>query len=290
MVPYTSFPVPIHHRNTYARQYKETLIRLHSPLYVIGHARERQDLVLAEIAYDEKNPLYIISTKGEKKVSNEYRNQFSYLAVIGFIVSIIIPLILANSTMRTILDLPPLLTARAVRILQIPGTVFVAALIIGWLLVVYNSLANLRNVVDEAWSMIDIQLQRRNDLIPNLVEIVEGYKEHEQEIQLQIATLRTQSMSQDNPSEVSSLIQLVAEAYPELGAGQLFLGLQRSLEDTEQRIALARDYYNQLTRFYNTRLEVVPDTYVARLGGLEPKQYWGGASFNRAQGDIDFAS
>ncbi|TFH16656.1 LemA family protein, partial [Candidatus Bathyarchaeota archaeon] len=100
-----------------------------------------------------------------------------------------------------------------------------ADLILGWSLVVYNSLVNLRNVVDQAWSMIDIQLKRRSDLIPNLVEILEGYRKYEEETQIQTATLRSQTLNQENPIGVTSLLQSVAEAYPELKAGRQFLEL-----------------------------------------------------------------
>jgi hypothetical protein len=257
------------------RIFTETLIPLHAPLYVIGHARERQDRVAAEIAYDEEEPLFVISTRGEKQVSSVYRNQFISLFALGYIISILVPWSFGAST---------------IRINLFSSIIFVAALILGWLLAVYNSLVNLRNIVDQAWSMIDIQLKRRSDLIPNLVEIIEGYREYEEEIQIQITTLRGQSMNQDNLIGVSSLLQSVAESYPELKAVQQFLELQRSLEDTEQRIALARDHYNQQTRFYNTRLEVVPDMFVARLGGLKPRQYWVAENFNREPEEIDFAS
>ena len=173
---------------------------------------------------------------------------------------------------------------------SVPSIFFVAELIFGWGLVVYNSLVNLRNIVDQAWSTIDVQLNRRSDLIPNLVEIIEGYKEHEKYIQVQIEELRAQAMNPETPKGVTSLIHSIAEAYPELKAGQQFLNLQRALEETEQRIALARGYYNQLTRFYNTRLQLIPDMYVADIGGLKPRQYWEAENFQRVQEEIEFVS
>jgi hypothetical protein len=253
------------------RIFKETLIPLHALLYVFGEARERKDRIAAEIAYDEEDPLYIISTKGEKQVSQEYMNRFLVLSVIGFLITIIFPRLAVGGRF-------------------IPVSIFVIGLFFGWWLVVYNSLVNLRNDVDRAWSTIDVQLNRRSDLIPNLVEIIEGYKEHEEYIQSQIATLRAQSMNPETPIGVASLIHSIAEAYPELKAGQQFLELQQALEDTEQRIALARGYYNEQTRFYNTRLEVIPDTFVAQLGGLQPRQYWEAENFQRAQETIEFVS
>ena len=82
----------------------------------------------------------------------------------------------------------------------------------------------------------------------------------------------------------------MAEAFPDLKAGTHFLELQRSLEETEQRIALARDYYNQQTRFYNTRLDVVPDGFIARIGGLKARHYWVAESFQRVEEEVVFAS
>jgi len=97
-------------------------------------------------------------------------------------------------------------------------------------------------------------------------------------------------MNQETPIGVTSLIQSVVEAYPELKAGQHFLELQRTLEETEQRIALARGYYNQQVRFYNTRLEVIPDMVVAKLGGLKPRSLWMSENFQRVQEKIDLVS
>ena len=273
------------------RIFKETLIPLHAPLYVIGQARERQDRVAAEIAHDEDEPLYVISTQGEKRVSKEYMNRFLILTAIGFLISIIFPRLSESGRLRNPYSIAPLtLTELDSRIVFLPVIIFFVILFLGWVLVVYNSLVNLRNNVDRAWSTIDVQLNRRSDLIPNLVEIIEGYTEHEEYIQLQVASLRAQAMNPETPMGVASLIHSIVEAYPELKAGQHFLELQRALEETEQRIALARSYYNEQTRFYNTRLQVIPDTYVAQLGGLEPRQYWEAENFQREQEVLEFAS
>jgi hypothetical protein len=257
------------------RIFTETLIPLHAPIYVIGHARERKDRVAVELAYDNEEGPLVISTKGEKQVSSEYRNQFLLLVAIGYIINLIVPWAFAQLLIRNI---------------YFSSLIFVTALFLGWILVIYNSLVNLRNVVEQARAMIDIQLKRRSDLIPNLVEIMEGYTEFEKEIQVEVASLRAQSLNQDNPMGVADLIQSVVEAYPELKAGEQFLELQRTLEDTEHRIALSRDYYNQQTRHYNTRIEVIPDMYVARIGGFKSRKYWVAENFQRAQETIDFVS
>ena len=257
------------------RRFTETLIPLHAPLYVIGQARERQDMVAVEIVYDEEEPLYVISTRNEKQVSSGYKNRFLISGAFGLILSIFLPLVMAESTTQ---------------ILFAPAIIYLAASFLGWSLVVYNSLVSLRNSVDQAWSTIDIQLKRRSDLIPNLVEIIEGYQEHEEQVQIQTAKLRAQTLDDEKPAGVSMLLHFVVEAYPELEAGDQFLLLQRTLEETEQRIALARDYYNQQAQFYNTRLEIIPDMYVARLGGLKPRQLWAAENFQRVSEKIDLAS
>ncbi len=111
---------------------------------------------------------------------------------------------------------------------------------------------------------MDIQLKRRFDLIPNLVKTVEGYRSHEADVQKLVTELRNQSEATP-PGEkgadfkgVVPLLNIVVEKYPELKASESFLKLQKQLAETEQRIALARDYFNDIATFYNTRLEIIP--------------------------------
>ena len=139
--------------------------------------------------------------------------------------------------------------------------------------------------MDEAWSLIDIQLKRRSNLIPNLVEIVEGIQKHETKIHQELARLRSQKHLDPENKQAQGVTQTlykITEKYPELVSGEHFLSLQQSLEETEQRIALARDYYNEMTNFYNTRLDTVPDKYVAKLARLEPRKLLQAENFKRA--------
>jgi hypothetical protein len=253
------------------RRFSETLIPLHSTIYVIGHAREREDIVAVEIAYDEDEPLFVISTSSEEDVSRGYGYWFYFWVFFGFIPTLF-GLVAGQSS-----DISSWL---------LPVMIYLAALATGWTLVVYNSLVSLRNSVEQAWSMVDIQLNRRSDLIPKLVKIVEGYQIHEKSLLTLIATLRAQSVSGSNtksdPEGVAPVLSVAIEKNPELRAGQNFLQLQRSLEETEQRIALARDYYNELAMFYNTRLEVIPDTLVAKVAGLKRRSLMAAETFKRA--------
>lgn len=155
---------------------------------------------------------------------------------------------------------------------------------LGWLLAAYNGLVRRRNQVKEAWSDIDVQLKRRYDLIPNLVEIVKGYASHEREAFEQVTAARSAAMGVGAPAEkaqaenvlTSSLKTLlaVAEAYPDLKANANFLELQRELSDTENKIQAARRFYNTNVRDYNTAIESVPTNIVAGTFGFKPEEYF----------------
>lgn len=160
----------------------------------------------------------------------------------------------------------------------------VIALIIFFIIGLYNSLVQLRVRADSAWSDIDIQLKRRRDLIPNIVETVKGYAAHEKGTFENIAKWRSAAMSATGPAEVAqaenqltgALRQLfaVAEAYPQLRASEQFTGLQTSLQEVEDAIQNARRYYNAVVRDYNTRLQSFPANMFAATLGFQPKQFF----------------
>lgn len=169
-----------------------------------------------------------------------------------------------------------------------------AALIIGIILVIllvawfgiYNSLIKLRTWAEQSFSQVDVQLQRRNDLIPNLVETVKGYAKHESETLEKVIQARQQMvnlpadatpeqknmLSNELSSALSRLIA-VAESYPELKANTNFLELQHSLSDTEDKIAKARQLYNSSIGQYNTKVQTVPNNIVAGVHGFQVKPY-----------------
>lgn len=149
---------------------------------------------------------------------------------------------------------------------------------------IYNRLITLKHRVDNAWAQIDTQLKRRYDLIPNLVETVKGYASHEREIFEKISELRYKAMSAGNISEASqannqltqalkSLFAL-AEAYPELKANENFLQLQEELSNTENKIAFARQFYNDTVLEFNRALEMFPTNILARWMNLTPRVYY----------------
>ncbi len=139
---------------------------------------------------------------------------------------------------------------------------------------IYNALVGLRNQVDNAWSQIDVQLKRRHDLIPNLVETAKGYMQHERGTFEAITEARSRAMGAHNVAEAGkaegaltealSKFMLVVENYPELKANQNFLSLQETLTSTENKIAFARQAYNDQVLFYNNKIQMFPSEYHRR--------------------------
>ena len=150
-----------------------------------------------------------------------------------------------------------------------------------WLITVYNGLIKLKNRVDEAWSDIDVQLKRRHDLIPNLINTVKGYAAHEKELFEKVTEARTRAMGAKDAKEQAEAENMlsdtlkslfaVAENYPDLKANQNFLELQKELTDTEDKIQAARRFYNGNVRDFNTKIQVFPNNLIARM--LHFKQY-----------------
>lgn len=149
---------------------------------------------------------------------------------------------------------------------------------------IYNGLVGARNRVDNAWAQVDVQLKRRYDLIPNLVETVKGYASHEQQTFERVTQARSAAQSAQGPAQqaeaenflTSALRQLfaVAEAYPELRASENFQGLQAELSETENRIAVSRQIYNDTVLTYNNRVQQVPTNIVASLFGFGEREFF----------------
>jgi LemA protein len=148
----------------------------------------------------------------------------------------------------------------------------------------YNRLVRLRNEADTGWSNIDVQLQRRTDLIPNLVETVRGYAAHERGVFEEVTKARTALQQASTPGaagEANDMLTAalgrlfaVAEAYPDLKASENFLRLQDELTDTEDKISAARRYYNSTVMHYNNGIQSLPWVLVARLLGFREKEYF----------------
>jgi len=160
----------------------------------------------------------------------------------------------------------------------------VVALATVWAVVAYNRLVTYRNRAEEGWSQIDVQLRRRYDLIPNLVETVQGYAAHEREVFEEVARARSAAIGATGAAEQASAenaitsgirkLLAVAENYPDLKASANFLALQEELTDTESKIAYARQYYNEQVRLLNTRIQSFPSSAIANLFHFERREFF----------------
>jgi LemA protein len=159
-----------------------------------------------------------------------------------------------------------------------------AVLLLLYVVVAYNGLVRLRNSVQEAWAQIDVQLKRRYDLIPNLVETVKGYASHEKETLegvirarqagIDASTVESQAEAENMITGALRRIFALSEAYPDLKANQNFLSLQEELSSTENKIGFARQYYNQQVRGMNTRVEMFPTNVIAGLFGFKRMSFF----------------
>jgi LemA protein len=178
------------------------------------------------------------------------------------------------------------------------GVIVVLALMVMGL---YNSLIRLKNRVDEAWADIDVQLKRRYDLIPNLVETVKGYASHEKEtldrvIQARSAAMNAQSNGDSAEMEktenmLSSTLKSIfalSEAYPDLKANTNFLELQRELSDTENKIQASRRFYNTNVRDFNTKLEVFPTNMIGNMLGFKNRVFFEAAEGEKENVKVGF--
>ncbi len=160
----------------------------------------------------------------------------------------------------------------------------IIVLIVVWIIGMYNGLVRLRNQVKNAWSQIDVQLKRRHDLIPNLVETAKGYMKHERETFESITKARTQAMQAQGVAEASkaegqlsealSRFMLVVENYPDLKANQNFLALQEELTTTENKVSFSRQFYNDQVLLYNTRIESVPTNIIANMFAFKQSEFF----------------
>jgi len=167
-----------------------------------------------------------------------------------------------------------------------------------WVMLTYNRLVTLRNRAKEAWADIDVQLKRRYDLIPNLVETVKGYASHEKEIFEKVAEARAKAMgatgmkekaeAENQLSQTLKSLFAVVEAYPELKANQNFLQLQKELVDTEDKIQYARRFYNANVRDLNTLIESFPANLIAKNFGFEKMELFEIAEAEREAPKVKF--
>ena len=264
--------------STGVRRFLEEGIPHHAEVFIVGQARERADVVAAEIAATPGAPLYLVTTEAEAQVLRRYGRSRDGLGLLGLGLAAACGYGLG---VLTGLAAPPWLAAAA-------AGLYLIFWISTWVWMLFNSLVDVRNRVRQGWSLIEVQLKRRHDLIPPLVAAVDGLRMHEKEVTEAVTALRQQQQAtppgQPGPEYHGAAVRLavLVERYPALKTSDAFLRLQHSLTETEQRIALARDYFNDITTAYNTRLEVFPDSLLARRFGFTPQPLLEAADFERA--------
>jgi len=263
--------------STGRRRFSESGMPIGTRLFVRGRARERADIVAAEIAEDPRAEMFIISPRREGELSAGRAGAYWTWCVLGFLSALLAASLLSGREVGLRGAAP-----------WLGGLAYLVAWVGGWVWMVYNSLVGLRLRVQQAWSLIDVQLKRRADLLPPLVACVQGYRAHEAQVQAALAALRAQAAAGGGVAAVTPTLVALQEAYPELRAMESFRDLQRSLVETEQRVALARNYYNDSVTFHNTRLERVPDRHVANLLGMRPAPLFAATGFERAAVGVKF--
>ena len=263
--------------STGERSFTEYGLVIGTPLFVRGRASERPDIVAAQIKHEDKADMFFITTRKEKDVSEGKATAFVLWNVFG-------ALLAGGFGAMVMAGARPEIAPIGL----IVGVIFyLIALGLGWVWMVFNSIVGLRNRVRQAQSLIDIQLKRRSDLIPPLVACVQGFRTHEASVQTLVAALRSQA-SGARTSALAPMLIAVAESYPDIRAQESFDGLRKNLVETEDRIALARAYYNNIATFYNTRLERVPDRYVADILKMQPEPLFQAEGFERQAQKIAF--
>ena len=259
------------------RRFVEEGIPLHAPLYLMGRAQERTDVVAPEIAASPEADIFLISTRSEEKVQASMGRWAWLWGVLGLLIACLpLFMVVAEKAQKFPEALLPWV--------GLPPAVFALAWIVGWVWMVFNSIVGLRQ-----------RVRRGHDLIPRLSAVLSGLSSHEQAVQTAVAQLRTQSTATApghkgaDPMGLAGCLRAVVEKYPELTAQEGFSDLHTELVQTEQRIALARAYYNDIATEFATRLEVIPDRWVAALVGMKPEPLFQAVAFERAAVTVEFS-
>jgi LemA protein len=194
---------------------------------------------------------------------------------------------------------PPTTSSLARAVIWAIVSVAVVLLVALVFVVLYNRLVRLRNRTENAWAQVDVQLERRHDLIPNLIETVKGYASHERDVFAEVTATRTsaqeakgveqQAKAENALTAALGRLFAVAEAYPALRATENFQNLQEQLDETENKIAVARQIYNDAVYSYDTATETVPTNVVANVLNFEPKRYFEIEDHSRATPQVEFA-
>ncbi|MEO2022835.1 MAG: LemA family protein, partial [Pirellulaceae bacterium] len=285
--------------STGRRRFSEHLVAVDDDVYVLGSARVREDIAAPEIAYDKIDKTFLISSKSEETLTRRYGCLSFASLIVGALVITLFPGMLAVAIAGSegepkwnVLMLP---LAFGLYWLTVFGL---------YLTLIYNGLVSVMQRVHRAWSLIEVQLQRRFDLIPRLVQVTKGYSKHEVDTQEAVAFIRaTQSTGPtDLPtgdevaqqaaatnSQTAKLggLMALAEDYPDLKASQVFQKLSDQVVDTEERISLARGFFNDSVTAYNDRIQKLPDVIFAKIFKYRAAELYQIHAFERAVVKVD---
>ncbi len=178
------------------------------------------------------------------------------------------------------------------------GIIIVVVVLILWYITTYNSLINLRNRVKDQWAQVDVQLKRRADLIPNLVETVKGYAKHEKTTLDEVIKARNTFFSAKTPEEemknsgeltqALNKLMMLSESYPDLKANENFNNLQNDLRDTEDKISTMRQFYNDTVLKYNNKVETIPSNIVANIAHFKKEVFFEIADADKETPKVSF--
>jgi len=290
--------------STHRRRFTEHAIRMHTDLYVMGHASLREDIVAPEIGYDPEDEMYLISTGSEEEIVKGYGWKAVGGILFGWLFGFAAPIV--YQMLSTESDFPTALSGTL--LITLPFTFcYGVAVFLLYLQLIYNGLIQVKNRLERAFSLIDIELKRRHDLIPNLVSLVKAAVKHEGEVHTQVAKLRTQAFSGRSapglPDEAIALVMAGAanqqtsvlkelftyvERYPEIKTQDSFLKLSEQLARTERKIALARTFYNDSVTVFNDRQQTMPDVLIAKPLRMKEASYLKIEEFEKAPVEVRF--
>lgn len=295
------------HSSKGLREFTEYALCVGTKVFIRGRASERPEVVAAQIGHDGSAGMFIISYRGERSISvwmGWKANAWDFAGAFAAINAVVVasaglgPVLLAYGAFLDMVfsDGHPVkmfgdgLSAVGPYIplgLLIGVGLYLLAAVVGWARMVFNSMVGLRNRVAQAYSLIDVQLKRRSDLIERFVACVQGFREHEAAVQAMVTAMRAQAGGGSLKALAPGILAVI-ESYPEIRAQALFNDLSKQLIETEDRIALARGYHNSIATFYNTRLETIPDRYLAGLVKMKPAALFEAEGFTHRPATVVF--
>jgi hypothetical protein len=264
--------------STHRRRFTEWSVPLHAPIYVIGRSRIREDVVAAEIADDDYAPLFEISMGGERHVSLKFQLSFWIGSAAGLVLAALVPFIAEKILLAPDPERFPMVAT------FYAGSGYIGYWLLRWSVMVFNSLTALRHRVTQARENVEIELKRRADLIPRLARATQALAAHDKDLQAHLAELRgkVEEHSLERARAAVPVLRAVVEAYPMIAAQSGFRGFLDALTETENRIALARGFYNDSVSEQNERGQRFPDRLLAPLARLDRRAYIGTNDFERA--------